>query len=299
MIIITTGSAYTDIDSYACCIAYADFLNFQGSEAVAVLPGPLNSSVTEQVRALGGTYYSELPDDLDKESLRFVIQDISDPTYVAPFVRTSSVIELFDHHFGHERDWDAFGTKVHIEEIGACATLVYETIAGPHANHEMLLLLYTAIISNTLNLRASVTTDRDRAALEEIEAQVSIPPHWKETYFKEYQRAFFENTTEAVMNDTKSLDINGTAFTISQVELWESSEFMKEKEKDLMKLSNGYENYFLTSPSIGEGINYIFCADQSLREILNQTIGAKFEGNIGKTQKLLLRKEIIRDLKNR
>jgi hypothetical protein len=36
MRVVTSGSAYLDIDAFACCIAYAELLNHQGINARAV-----------------------------------------------------------------------------------------------------------------------------------------------------------------------------------------------------------------------------------------------------------------------
>lgn len=49
MRVVTSGSAYLDIDAYACCIAYAELLNRQGIEARAVSSAPLNFSICKSV----------------------------------------------------------------------------------------------------------------------------------------------------------------------------------------------------------------------------------------------------------
>ena len=50
MIVVTSGSAYLDIDAYAGCIAFAQLLNLQGLEAKAISSAPLNQSISQTLR---------------------------------------------------------------------------------------------------------------------------------------------------------------------------------------------------------------------------------------------------------
>lgn len=50
MIIITAGQKYNDIDALACAVAYKNLCDLQSRPAIVVLPGPLNESVTEEIK---------------------------------------------------------------------------------------------------------------------------------------------------------------------------------------------------------------------------------------------------------
>ena len=50
-IIVTSGQPFTDIDALACTLAYTELLNLEGKNAFAVLPGPLNKSITEKIKS--------------------------------------------------------------------------------------------------------------------------------------------------------------------------------------------------------------------------------------------------------
>ena len=52
MKIVTSGSAYLDIDAYAGCIACAELLNVLGEPAKALSSAPLNDSICASLRAL-------------------------------------------------------------------------------------------------------------------------------------------------------------------------------------------------------------------------------------------------------
>ena len=62
-------------------------------------------------------------------------------------------------------------------------------------------------------------------------------------------------------------------------------------------LSFGKSNWFLTAPSISEGKNYLFTKNPKMKRLLEKTINAKFNGDLGITDKLWLRKEIINLIK--
>src|SRR3989344_4504224 len=113
-IIVTTGQPFTDIDALACAIAYTELLRLEGKDAEAVLPGPLNKSITNEIKS-----------------------------WNLKFLKT--------------------------EMVGACATLIWEEYVKRKKSNEISEmsgnLLSTAIISNTLNFNAMVTTDRDKKSL--------------------------------------------------------------------------------------------------------------------------------------
>jgi len=80
-----------------------------------------------------------------------------------------------------------------------------------------------------------------------------------------------------------------------------SEKFLKSHLKEIERAltSFGSENWFLTSPSINEGKNYLFTKNPEMKKLLEKLIGAKFNGDIGTTDKLWLRKEILKELQSK
>lgn len=292
-IIVTSGQPFTDIDALACAVAYAELLKSEGKEAFAVLPGPLNKSVTKEIKKWRLNYLKKPP----KGKAEYVLVDISDPEYFADFVILDNVIEVFDHRVGFRRYWkERLGKKSKIELVGACATLIWEEykkiglenkISETSAN-----LLYTAIISNTLNFRASVTSSRDNKAFKEITRYNKLPQNWNEIFFKDQDAETDNNIESAVRNDLK----NSKPF-IAQLELWDAKKIIEKHKNTIIEIMKTYDpsDWFLTAPSIFEGKNYLLTLDENKKKLLEKAIDAKFEGDIGTTNKLWLRKEIIRE----
>lgn len=237
----------------------------------------------------------------DPKSYNYVLVDVSEPGHFASFVQEDKVIEIYDHRHGFEDYWQKkLGDKAKIELIGACATLIWEEFVKENLADKIspvsANLLATAILSNTLNLQAQITSPRDKQALAELANHITLPSDWREQYFDQVSRGIMDDPLGSMTNDTKTLDINGKRYIITQLELWNAEDFVTKNYDLITKFltSQNNPNTFLTSPDISQGFNYLVAINDNMKAILTTVLDAKFDGNIGKTKKLWLRKEIMR-----
>ena len=301
IIYVTTGNKYTDIDSLACAVAYTELLKLRGQKALTYLPGLLNNTITEAIKEWNMEYVDKVSDF----NAKFVIVDISDPDYLSKQINLENIIEIYDHHYGFEKYWkDKLGEKAKIEAVGACATQIWEEyklsrledkISNVSAN-----LLYTAIIQNTLNFNAKVLVDRDKVAFEELKKYISLPSNWDKIYYDDREKETQDNILETITNDTKTLKIPSfdNQIIIGQLELWDVPSFLdkyaSEIKASLSILGSPY--WFMNLSGLKDGKNYLYAESDKLQRILEKVTGAKFKDNIGTTDRLWLRKEIVRDL---
>lgn len=299
-IVITTGDKYFEIDSLACIISYCELLKLQGKDSVAIIRGPQIHNVTDKILKWDLNFSDQY---LAEDSDEFIIMDISDPKYISKIVNEDKITALYDHHFGYESYWkEKLGEDAHIEKVGACATLIWEEFEKVGLTNKISTtsanLLYTAIISNTLNFNASVTDERDKDGFDKLKAHVNLPNDWIETYFRDQEMAIYENPEEVIKGDTKIISYPNLPFSlvIGQLELWDSSEFIQKHLEAIEKglLTFGNPHWFLTSPSISEGKNYIFTKDGEIKNLLEKVLDIKFSGDLAQTEKLILRKEILK-----
>ncbi|MFH1407812.1 MAG: hypothetical protein ABIJ36_03315 [Patescibacteria group bacterium] len=299
--VVTAGKGFIDIDALSCGVAYSELLNKEGKTAIAFLPAPFNYSITTLIRSWKLDFSTRNKDIINGN--KFVIVDVSDPDQIASFVREDEIVEIFDHHFGFEDYWKRkLGNSSHIEAVGACATLIWEEYGRRNkrtvVSKDSANLLYTAIISNTLNFRSSVTTSRDKKAFSELEKYTRLPNKWIEIYFREREKYIWSNPIKVIREDTKITHFPNLGFelAIGQVELWDSKKFLSGAIDEIRTALKMYNNpyWFLTSPSICEGKNYIYSESSKVKELLEKVIGARFNGYFGQTDKLWLRKEILR-----
>lgn len=300
-IVVTSGEAYTDIDALACAVAYAELLRLEGKSAEAVLPGALNHSVTSQIRSWNLNIRTRpSADEFDS-----VLVDTSHVENFAKFVKEGSIVEIYDHHFGHEEYWQAkLGGASHIEFIGACATLIWEEwrkrgfaekISEVSAN-----LLHIAIVSNTLNFGAQLTSPRDKVAFDELKNFISLPEGWVAAYFSDQEQTAFEDVAKAIRGDTKTITACGLPYPIivAQMELWDSKKFLDENKDKVKEVLEGMSEgrWIISLPSISEKKNYLYTENPEIKELFMNAFEAVFSGDTGITPKLWLRKEIRKEL---
>ncbi len=291
MIYITAGELYTDIDAFACAVAYGYLLKQKGFDNKVYLPGPLNASITDNIKSWNISFETEIK---PVESDRFVIVDVSEPSHVAKVANDNNIIELFDHRYGFQEHYETLlGNKSKIEMVGSCATLIWEEYkkSGVMIDSINANLLIIAIVSNTLDFKSSVNNERDVNAFNELQEFIDLPENWKEEYFNEQAKYIEENPEKAIKEDTKIILDN---IVFGQVEIWDGSSFIKNNKENAKKAlqSFGKEDWMLSVPSISEGVNYIYTESDKLKNLLQEIIDIKFEGYIGVTSKLWLRKEI-------
>ncbi len=294
--VVTSGQTRIDIDAYACIIAYTELLQLEGQRAEAVIPGKLNASVPGYLADLGS--YRQIP---STPVFKTVLVDISDPAFTATFATPDTITEVFDHHLGFEDFWkQRLGDQAHIEFIGACATLIWEEFVQRGATERISVssatLLAAAIISNSLNFHASMTSVRDREAFIAITKQAQLPQSFTADYFRACEQDALKNVTSTIVNDTKiqSFPNLGIDLVIGQCELWDSSMFVREQlatiENVLKPLG---QHWIFTSPSISEGKNYLYTKNADLKKWFTEAIGVVWNDDIGTTDRLYLRKEIL------
>lgn len=298
-VIVTTGQAYADIDAVACVIAYAELLRLEGRTAEAYFPGALNNSVTDTIRAWG-LEYRILPSTSDAE---YVVMDVSEPQHIAHAATAGTITEVYDHHSGFETYWEErLGERSHIELIGACATLIWEEFEKRGKAKEVSVtsvrLLAVAILSNTLNFGAVITDERDRRAFETLWKQGGLPDSWIPEYFAEQEVAVANNVTQAITDDTKVFTITNVAFpfTVGQLELWEGNGFLK-RESAAVKAALetfGHPHWIMSIPSLSEGRNHFYCEHPELKAVFERGLGLQFKGDYATSDRLWLRKEILK-----
>ena len=299
--VITSGETFADIDVLACAISYSGLLTIEGKPNEVVLPGILNSSITPTIRSWNLKYRTQPSDAVSP----VVIVDISELEHVAKFVHPEKIVEVYDHRFGFQDFWkEKLGNNSHVELVGACATLIWEEykkrgfadkISPLSAN-----LLTIAILSNTLNFGSTVTTERDIKAFDELKKYINLPDDWEKLYFIEVEKDIYKDVGHAIANDTKTFVLDTVPFPVvmGQMELWDANSYLREHKAEtktaLEKFS--HPDWFLNIPSISEKRNYIYTESEKIKSLLSKIIDVTFDGDVGITDNLWLRKEIRKKL---
>ncbi len=180
--ILVTSYANPDLDGIACAIAYGEFLQKTGKDVV------IKSIEEPQVEALymfdhfGWAHPDVIPNADDFDAV--ILVDVSDLNELQGRVAAGKVIEIIDHRAINQAS--AFpNATARIELVGAAATLIAEQFMQHEIaiSKQSAVLLYGAIISNTLNFKGSVTTDRDKKAAAWLNHIAQLPDDfWRELF---------------------------------------------------------------------------------------------------------------------
>lgn len=295
--IITAGAKGTDIDVFACVVAYAELLRLEGKEAISVVANSFTASVTPSILEWGAEYQTEYVSD---GSERFVMVDISDPDYFPSFVFLERIDEVYDHRRGYENYWsERLGKDAHIEMVGSCGTLIWEQFKkrGKEKDISMVSarLLLASIVSNTLVFRSPLTGERDRLAYADVSAITGLADRWITEYFFEQEKILLNNLGGYLRADTKVLQVAGSDFAIGQIEMWDASGLLALKQEEIAAVMAEVEPapWIVNILNISKDFNIIYSTSSRAKEICEQKLDVKFEGDIATTNRLLMRKHLM------
>ncbi len=297
MVIVTSGSKYIDIDAYAGCIAYANLLNLKGIKAKAVSTAVYNESITKSLINLN----IKLDEYTENENNKFVIVDVSNKEYFDKIVKEDAIIEVIDHHIGHEEYWKRrLNENAKIEFIGSVATIIVEEYEKAKLLNKMskdiATLLMSAILDNTLNFKAKITTNRDKIAYKKLQDIAKTKENYAEEYFLECQLKIEESLKYSIENDTKIEEINTILPKIfGQLIIWNNS-ILEKNNKEIIydTLNNIGNDWMINIVCLAEGKSYIIAPNINTQNNLEKLFNRHFEKDIMQLDDVYLRKEIIK-----
>ena len=295
MIILTAGKTYLDIDGYASIIAYRELLLLKGIPSKFVSDALVNYSVTESLKKLPFSFdnYTVKSDD------EFIILDLSNPLYFPDFINKDSIIEIIDHHPGYEEYWNnILKDKSIIEPVGAVATIIFEKYeqAGliDKMNKDIALLLMAAILDNTLNFTANITTKRDEDAYLKLES-ISGKLNFAQDYFSECQLFILNNLEESISNDIKVQKTSKYLPDVfGQLTIW-SFDTLLNSEELINRIMNKYGNdWMINIISLKDNTSYIICSNDIVLNNLIRLFDSSINKNMLIIKPAMLRKEIMK-----
>ena len=295
MIVVTSGSKYIDIDAYASCIAYANLLNLKGKEAKAVSSAKTNESIPSSLLKLNIGLDNYKPSKEDE----FIIIDVSNKAFFDKIVNEDKIIEVIDHHVGYEEYWkNKLQDKAKIEFVGAVATLIVELYEKEGFIHkitkELAILLISAILDNTLNLKAKVTSERDITAYEKLESIIQ-DRKYPEKYFLECQSQINKDLKLAIENDTKVEYVSQILPPIfSQLTIWDKEMVLRNRDILYTVLNHMGDKWMLNLICLKDGKSYLIAQDYEVQKNLEKLFNKTFKVDMMELDNVWLRKEIMK-----
>lgn len=292
-LIITSGCKYIDIDAYASAIAYRELLKKQGTAATASTLATPNRSIPPLILNL--KYHldpAETPDNA-----KYIVLDTSNPEFFDKRVTAENLVEIIDHHTGFEGYWQSQKeVKIEIEFIGSVCTIIFERIIA--SNHvdvldtDLCKLLIAGILDNTLNLKSSITTDRDRAAYEKLIEIGKISPDWGAEYFAACEAEILKDLETAIKDDIKIEKVGVLPEVIGQIIVQDVNNFAVDEMKTVFK---EYPEWLMNVISLKDGKSYLYFSGEGVQNRLEELFSqqCKVDGLLV-LDHFLLRKQIMK-----
>lgn len=164
---------------------------------------------------------------------RLVLVDHNEFDQSVPGISEAQVIEVLDHH-RISMPPSRSPLKISCDVVGSTCTLIYERFAaaGLTPDKSTSGILLGGVVSDTLMLRSPTTTDRDRRAVEALEALCGVKgADLMQELFSIGSPIAQRPPREVLELDRKNFTAGRTVFSISQVEESGFDEFERSREK--------------------------------------------------------------------
>lgn len=295
---LVTSYPNPDLDAVAGVIAYAEFLQKTGKHAVAGVIGEPHDEAKYVLDRFAITHPQVMPDKSGYDEV--VLVDASDVGDLGGKVALEKVIEIIDHRKVNEADKFP-KAKVQIELVGAAATLVAERFMQNKVDisKAAATLLYVAIISNTLNFKGSVTTDRDKEAAAWLNEIAELPQNFTKDLFTAKSNLSGDKLVERVRGDFKDFAIGGKKVGIAQVEIIGAKKLLDERSEEIvqelgkMKEEMGLDLIFQNTVELEDNKNFFVAHDADTKKLLEKALNVKFINSVAERLGLILRKQIV------
>jgi len=231
----------------------------------------------------------------------FILLDCNDLSKVNKKIKKEKVIKVIDHHSTSQKTKELINADLQIEQVGAMATLIVEKYLklNKKISKESAILLYFAIASNTINLKASVTTERDKKAIKYLHSL--YPKILNKENIKQIfqQKSEIKDIERTVLSDLKLFK---DEIIIGQLEITNAENFVKTNKQELIRVMNQIKDTYkmqeiiLNIIDILKGYNIIMFTDEtkSMKKLISKlNLTNNNNGNIIKTKNIVMRKEIV------
>lgn len=299
---VVTSYINPDMDGISLMYAYTEYLRKNGESADYYFEGSLKKEV-EIILDKFNIKLENISDISDEDEI--VLVDTNYLRELSEKVKPEKIVEIIDHH--NKEDWinDYKNISVNIELIGAAATLVAERFKNNNVSisRESAILLYYGIISNTMNLKIKLTSQKDIEMANWLKTQV---PEITDDVTKE----IFEKKSEIGDNLREEMEVEfkdqfmSISWSMGQLEVANVCDFLNKYEDkirnilDVVSKENDVDYISVNCMDIINGYSMIVVNNESTARLISDATGIKFNNLKAKVNELISRKEIVKIIRN-
>ena len=301
--ILVTCYVNPDIDGVAGAFTYSELLQKLGQKTNFGIIGDPH----EEARYVLNRFRISLPnliknaDDYDQ----VILVDASDLAGLEGKVDPRKVVEIIDHR--KVNDLHAFpSARAQIELVGAAATLIAERFKKNKVpiSKESAILISSAIISNTINFRASVTTERDKAVAAWLSEIAGLPDNYAKDLFIAKSDLSGDKLASRIEGDFAHFFLGKKKVGIAQLEIIGAQDLITERENEIIEILNRLKKsmdldlVFLNAIDLESAQSVLLAQDTYTKELLAKIFKVRFEKDNVELPRLFMRKQIVPLLKS-
>lgn len=297
---IVTSYEEPDLDGVSSMYAYSEYLNKKGIATDYFVYGEPKKE-TRIVCDLFGIKLNGVKEIKDNQDV--IIMDTNNVDEFK-FVNPKNVIEIIDHHSKNSSSELCTRANIHIETLGAVATIIAEKFRDNNINisRESAILLYYGIISNSINLKASITSSRDIEITKWLEKQCEEISKGKIKTIFEQKSQIEDNDLRKEMETEIVSKYKDKLITIAQLEVANIEKFLKSKKEKILeilkevKYEKELDYIFINCVDILNGFNILLTIDTQTEEMLKNEFGFEFNNGFCRLDRIIQRKELFKVL---
>ncbi len=294
---LVTSYVCPDLDGTAGAFAYAEFLKKIGKEVEAGIFGEPHDEAKYVLERFNIPRPQTLTNCDNFDSV--IIVDVSSLNLLEGKIPPEKVVEVIDHRKLHELEKFP-NAKGQIELVGAVATLIAEKFmeGNVEISKESAVLLLGAVISNTLNFKGDLATERDRKAYDWLFLRAGVTKDFPKELFLAKSDLSGEKLINRMRSDFSWRESASKSVGIDQIEIIGAADLVKnrigEMVEELKKMQEvtKLDFIFLNLLELEDAYNFFITHDSGTKILLEKTMGVKFEGDVARTTKLIMRKQI-------
>ncbi|MBO5138614.1 MAG: DHH family phosphoesterase [Bacilli bacterium] len=292
---------HPDLDCVSSAYAYSEYLNKIGENADYYIKGNVKKDA-EVVLEMFDIVLAGTNSIYDDDSIIVVdTNSLSDVSYVRP----NNIVEIIDHHPDTGDRYLCKNAVSIIESVGAVATIIAEKFRDNNVeiSREAAILLYYGIISNSVNLKANITSDRDKIIIDWLESKCSdINRLLVAEIFR--RKSFFDIANlRREMEVEIEFDVCSKRLVIGQLEIVDVDDFLSKYRENIenilrnVQIKKNLDYVFINMIDILNGYHVILTLDLDTEKFLFERVGYRFKEHIYRENKIVQRKDIKRLLK--
>ena len=295
---IVTTYINPDMDGLSIMYAYTEYLRKTGNNANYYFEGSLKKEA-EIILDYFNIKLDNIVDIADTDEI--IIVDTNSLRELSTRIKKDKIIEIIDHH--KQEDWlnGANNINVHIELIGAAATLVAEMFKNNNIDisREAAILLYYGIISNTMNLKIKLTSAKDIEMANWLQSRIPEITEDVTNEIFEKKSMIGDNLREEMEVEFKDQFMN-ISWSMGQLEIANVDIFLQQYEQQIRNILNqvakekDVEYMSVNCMDVINGYSVIIANDEKVAKLITDATGIKFENLKARVNELLSRKEIVK-----